>query len=91
MASPDPGHDPPPGYHWAAVVSPDWRIEPGRRCRRMIAHYRYCRKPSAAALNRRYGDGSVRAEDWWAYCPEHMYRNWIEDGQVMRWILEADE
>ncbi len=81
----------PDGYELAAVVSEWWRLESGKLCARQVRR-QTCRRPSVAALNRgqarRARDGSIhQADAWWPYCPDHMYGNWIEGGQVMHWIL----
>jgi hypothetical protein len=84
----------PEGYGLAVVESEGWRVETGRRCcRRGGGRSGACGAPSMAALNRgkmtRYR-GLVPS--WWPYCGNHSYGNWIENGQVMHWILrEAAE
>ena len=83
----------PEGYHLTAVPestlssSLEWRLEAGRPCRAGASAYTTaCGQPSVAAMNR----GRRGREAWWAYCGDHLYGRWIEDGQVMCWILEAD-
>jgi hypothetical protein len=72
----------PDGYELVAVPDEDrvtgWRIDPGRKCRR-----RGCGKPSVASRVRGF-----KQKQRWAYCESHMYGRWIEDGQVMHWILQ---
>lgn len=78
---------PPDGCEWVPKVDPDWKIIaggdwPGGRCRSGggMSH-RACGKPAVAAFNRgRRGGGN-----WWAYCSDHMYSRWIENGQVLVW------
>ncbi len=68
----------------------EWRLVTGEACRSGSSHpagpgrkdRRSCGAPAVAELRR----GTSRAQ-WWAYCPDHMYGRWIEDGQVMNWIL----
>jgi hypothetical protein len=88
----------PDGFELAAVPDEDWRIEAGKPCRRAGARHKTCGKPSAAAVNQRhtraygYGEPSRTVDSWWPRCPDHMDGNWVEDGQVMHWVLrEAGE
>lgn len=75
--------DVPEGFELAAVISEKWRIETGKLCARRVGRAT-CRQPSAAELNR----GTRNWMDvWWPYCLDHLYANWIENGQVMHWIL----
>jgi hypothetical protein len=85
----------PEGYHLTAVPvsslesSGEWRLVTGKRCRASAGmHRKACGQPSAVELNR----GTTHRPAWFAYCsdPAHMYGKWVEDGQVMCWILEAD-
>jgi hypothetical protein len=74
----------PDGYELVAVVSKDWRLVSGKRCRAGAGPGRHaCGRSSVAEIKR----GSKRYPSWWAYCTDHLYANWIEGGQVMRWIL----
>lgn len=93
---PAPTWDVPPGFHHKAIEHDDWRLVSGKRCRRVAQRREVCGKPAVAELNRgRYrsvvNSDLRRVDYWWAYCPEHLYGNWIENGKVMHWILEADE
>lgn len=72
----------PEGYELVAVPDGDWQVDTGRRCRRQRARHKACGKPSVASLQR--GKGGR-----WAYCPDHLYGRWIENGEVMHWILQA--
>lgn len=87
VARPEP-HPAPEGFVAVAVPEgPDWRVETGRQCR-LATRNRRCPNPCVVALNRgrrQYGRGLL--DSWWAYCAEHMYGRWIEDGQVMQWIV----
>lgn len=79
----------PKGWTYAvAQASPEWRVQPD-------AVSRLCRRPGCdalgiAALNRgrvRHRPPYGKADCWWAYCAEHMYGKWVEDGKVMYWGL----
>lgn len=74
------------GYEFVAVPehAGHWRPVTGKKCRRMLDGHRYCRQPSVAETNR---SGRPGGQNWWAYCADHLYGRWIEDGQVMHWIL----
>lgn len=89
-ASPWPETD---GFESVAVPDPNWRPMLGKRCRRMTGPGRtVCREPSAAEMNRGYAARSgPRRENWWAYCADHLYGRWIEDGKVMHWILREKQ
>lgn len=87
--------DPPPGFHYLAVPDTDWRVLPEERrhyfCRRMGAGHVMCTNFGVAELQR--GRSSTRSRfgrSWWAYCADHLYGRWIEDGVVMSWRLERD-
>ena len=79
----------PAGYHLEAVPETSigsggtWQIDSTRRCR--YAAPRSCGKPSVASLLR-----GTKKPVWYGYCPDHMYGRFIQDGQVMCWILKAD-
>lgn len=95
----DPASD---GYHYEAVVDTGWRLyafRDERRLRRCRGE-RWCAETPVAVFARpytRYGKpgladraaGIQRTRDY-AYCAEHMYGRWIENGQVMTWILRKD-
>jgi hypothetical protein len=83
QASHDAWGDIPEGYELVAVRDAGWRFEPGRRCRRMGPGYVSCGKPSVAAIRR-----GISRPQWWAYCADHLYGHWVEDGVVMHWILK---
>ena len=75
----------PDGYEVVAAPAPGWRVATGKLCRRMTRQYVYCRAPSVAEVNRSvFGKGN----NWWAYCADHLYGHWIEDGRVMVWRLQ---
>ena len=85
----------PAGYHLEAVPETSlssggrWRLASGKRCRGDCGGGRTaCGKPSAAELDRSHIAGRTR---WYAYCPDHLYGRFIEDGQVWCWILKADD
>jgi hypothetical protein len=78
-----------PGYHYEA--SPEqhglrWRLASGRKCRAGAGGgHNACGRPCVAELRR----AAIRVA-WWAYCEQHLYGRWIEDGQVMHWQLAED-
>ena len=74
--------DVPEGHEVVAIIDPEWDVDAGKRCRYARAGHHVCGKPSAASLLR----GRERKTRW-AYCPEHMYGRWVEEGFVMHWIL----
>lgn len=85
--------DIPEGYHLVAVpvasleTGGEWRLAGGRACRAGAgAGHKACGAPTVAELNR----GTASYPSWFAYCADHMYGRWIEEGQVMCWILEAN-
>lgn len=89
MSRPECRYDPPPdGYAWTAVpAGPQWRLETGRRCRFAGQRGQHrCTADAVAALNRSHWRTEARPS-WWAYCAEHMYGRWVEDGRVMQWVL----
>lgn len=58
----------------------DWRVLPkdsGKGCRA-----RGCNALAVAKLYRR----GLNRNSWWAYCGEHLYGRWVEDGRVMSWV-----
>ena len=75
-----------------AVVHEGWRVETGKLCANRTKGVT-CRKPSVAELNRartRWAAAfrEFRSRDaWYPYCPDHLYANWVENGQVWHWIL----
>lgn len=78
------------GYSWRAVLAPDWRIHTrDMLCRRLVARVR-CTTPAVADLLRSSYRSARGEGTWWAYCPEHMYGKWVEDGVVMEWRLRED-
>lgn len=93
---PEPVYGPPPeGFRWAAhPAGPDWRTETERQCRRMHGTVRgrtRCTRQAVAALNRPRRvswRNPVVIDSWWAYCPDHMYGRWVEDGRVMEYRAE---
>lgn len=86
----------PAGYHLEAVPESSlssggrWRLATGKRCRGGggKANGKACGCPSAAELDRSHAPGR---QCWFAYCPDHLYGRFIESGQVMCWILKADD
>jgi hypothetical protein len=90
-------------HHVAKVPDrdPSWRLQPAerheRRCRYAIGSVGnvrvYCRRPAVVELNRgRYAPGTrgTRRDAWWAYCGDHLYGRWMEDGVLMCWgVVDA--
>jgi hypothetical protein len=77
-----PGHgwaEIPDGFEVVTEPDPGWRLVAGKRCRYGRPS---CKRPSVAEMRRGYV-----SEQWWAYCGRHLFGRWIENGQVMRWIL----
>lgn len=91
---PSPPNEAPSGYVWVPVPE-DGRWQPlrvtvapgvpGLRCRLMTARHQ-CGKPAVARLNR----STSGTPNWWAYCAEHMFGRWVEDGAVMGWRLRSE-
>jgi hypothetical protein len=93
MARPEPP-EMPEGCHAAAVPDPEWRLASGKPCRMGAGKGRpACGQPSVAELNRGYSGwrGAKQLPNWWAYCGDHLYGRWIEDGQVMHWIAVEND
>jgi hypothetical protein len=80
------------GYRFAARPADGWRV-PSRypSCRRKLGSHVMCKNPPVADVRRlRYvviNGKDVRKFEWWAYCAEHSYGRWVEDGTVMEWFL----
>jgi hypothetical protein len=86
MERPEPTYEAPEGWHFEAVIDKDWRlVETDKKCR-MMTRYKVCGQPAVAELNR----GRL-SERWWAYCPDHLYGRWVENGHVMMWRLVRNE
>lgn len=79
------GWDVPDDCELVSVPSENWRLATGKRCRAGAGPGRSaCGRPSVAELCRY---PSTRPELHWAYCLDHLYGNWIENGQFMHWVL----
>lgn len=81
MRPPHPDHELGDGWYWHVAVDHDWtttKSSPSTRCRR-----RGCDHPPVAWLNRGYRG----RPSWWAYCADHMYGRWVEDGVVKHWVV----
>lgn len=88
-----PANELEPGYEWVAEPESTtgiltWHVLPpeeaSRRCRHGSPRNGYCTNAADAELDR--GKPST-GERWWAYCADHMYGRWIEDGVVMHWTV----
>ncbi len=91
-ARPEPAYPPPDGHRHVPAVDTGWRLDQGRRCRFTVRGHRQCGADSVAAFNRgRHSRTHGRVDSWWAYCADHLYGRWIEDGNVMHWIAVPDE
>jgi hypothetical protein len=90
----------PEGYHFEARpdsgVAGDWRLpddtQRDKRCRAGAGyHHKACGAPVAALLVRRAVGFRIATRIVpWAYCEDHMYGRWIEDGEIMSWVLVKD-
>jgi hypothetical protein len=80
--------DVPPGHRLVAVEDTRWRLVTGKRCRDGAGGggHMACGRPSVAEFNRDWS-GKRPQGNYWAYCERHLFNRWIEDGQVMHWIL----
>lgn len=77
----------PEGCEVVAIEDPEWRLTSDSRMCRMRGGKRFgsvCIRDAVAELDRSHVPGR---QNWWAYCLDHMYGRWIEDGKVMHWIL----
>lgn len=75
-----------PGETWDARIDHEWRVLPSdstKRCR--AGGNKPCGRPAVAELNRGRRPWTQDRDNWWAYCEQHLYSRWIEDGQVMEW------
>ena len=94
MTRPEPSWTAPEGHRHEPRVDNQWRLTNGKRCRAGSSRYATaCGAPSVAELNRGRRNWRLgkRTDSWWAYCAEHMFGRWIEDGHVMCWIAVEDE
>jgi hypothetical protein len=88
MERPEPTYEAPEGWHFEVVIDKDWRlVETDKKCR-MMTRYKSCKQPAVAELNRSHHQYQQR---WWAYCPDHLYGRWVENGHVMMWRLVRNE
>lgn len=86
-----------PGYEWRVYVDPEWRVldDTPKRCRGWQWHRENggYRPQAVAELNRgrvsHIGRTALRGNGkrpaWWAYCADHLYGRWVEDGHVVEW------
>jgi hypothetical protein len=81
------GREVPEGYELVAVVNENWRLTEGKRCRRQGAFRRTCGQDAVAEIKRSHSGTIPAGYRWWPYCALHLYGNWIENSQVMHWIL----
>jgi hypothetical protein len=88
MATPPPDRDVPEGYELVAVEDLSWQLVTGKRCRWGGGyHKKACGQPSAAEFARSQYRRTGTHLVYWAYCEQHLYGRWIEDGKIMIWIL----
>lgn len=94
MNRPEPSWTAPEGFHHEPRVDNQWRLTTGKRCRSGSSRYvKACGAPAVAEFNRGRSDKRLhaRTDSWWAYCAEHMFGRWVEDGRVMCWIAVKDD
>ena len=86
---PVPDREVPEGYELVAVEEKGtWRLAEGKHCRWGAGYRkRACGRPCAAQMARTQYRKGRTITVWWAYCADHLYGRWIEDGKVMCWIL----
>jgi hypothetical protein len=80
-----------PGYEWYAAVDEDWRLLPddtSKHCRYWQGHRDHPVLADAEFQRHRWMAGG-RTPVWWAYCADHLYGRWIEDGLVWSWRRRA--
>lgn len=84
MNRPAPSWEAPVGYVHESMVAPKWRLVVGeKRCRYGVGpRHVYCGRPAVAETDRSHRPDR---ENWWAYCPDHLYGRWVEDGRVLQW------
>lgn len=90
MTRPEPPIDRYEGCHWEPHAEDEdhWRVTAGKRCRGAAGYHKpACGKPAVAEVHRKRRSW---AGVWWAYCPEHMYGRWVENGVVYGWRLVED-
>jgi len=75
---------PPDGYRNIVVPDERWETVRGKRCRR-----KGCGAPAVAQFRRQHSS-SMTGWTWWAYCADHLYGRWIEDGRVVGWRMVPD-
>lgn len=79
---PSPTWDAPEGTVHAPVLADRWQLVIGYKRCRLLQGRKACGAPAVAEINRaQHG----KRDNWWAYCPHHMFGRWIEDGQVWEW------
>jgi hypothetical protein len=85
--------EPPAGYHWEPFQEGRrWRLVTGKQCRMRLNRHITCARPAVAEFARQRRLSSGKAIDaWWAYCEEHLYGRWIENGVIMYWKLVEDQ
>lgn len=89
---PDPGWDNPDPSRYAFKARPEsanWRVCNGRRqCSDASGtNHRRCQNDAVLEYNRQSYHQGRKRDAWFAYCAEHTYGRWIEDGAVMWWAL----
>lgn len=92
---PPPPYPAPEGHVHVAQVDPRWRLiteRTFRGCRWGSGPgHQACGAAAVAELNRgRHLRVGGRVDSWWAYCADHLYGRWIEDGQVMWWAVRPE-
>jgi hypothetical protein len=88
---PNPYHVP-EGCTASVRVDDEWRVlqsDTAKRCR--WGGNRPCRRQAVAELNRGHRPWTQPRDNWWAYCGDHLYGRWVEDGSVMEWHVDRED
>jgi hypothetical protein len=80
---PSPTWEAPAGsVHEPVLAGNDWRLVIGEKRCRLLQARKACGAPAVVEVNRaQHG----RRDNWWAYCGDHMFGRWIEDGRIWQW------
>lgn len=83
VVRPAPSWEVPAGHvHEPMLAGAGWRVVVGEKRCRLLQARKACGAPAVVEMNRaQHG----KPDNWWAYCPDHMFGRWIEDGQVWQW------
>jgi hypothetical protein len=82
VVRPSPSWEAPPGTVHEPFPADGWRLVVAEKRCRLLQARKACGAPAVAEMNRaQHGN----PDNWWAYCPQHMFGRWIEDGRVWEW------